>query len=63
MKLKRIKHVVLILRICTLFSAQYKLRGVPNKQGGWEDFFVYHIKNSGECRQIFRLVPEKHWEK
>ena len=53
-ELKRIKHIlVLILRICTLyilFSAQYKLliRGVPNKQGWWEDFFVYHIKNSGE---------------
>ena len=36
-----------------ILSAYSKLRGVPNKQGGWEDFFIYHIKNSGECWQIF----------
>ena len=41
-------------------SVQYKLRGVPNKQGEWEDIFVYRIKNSREGRQFFRLVQ---WEK
>ena len=29
------------------------------QRGGWEDFSVYHIKNSGEGRQIFRFLHEK----
>ena len=37
----------------------HDIRGGPNKRGGREDFFVYHMKNSGEGEQIFRLLHKK----
>ena len=40
----------------------HDIRGGPNKRGGREDFFVYHMKNSGEGEQIFRLLHEKQGE-
>ena len=40
----------------------HDIRGGPNKRGGQEDFFVYHMKNSGEGEQIFRLLHEKQGE-
>jgi hypothetical protein len=37
-------------------------KGDPNKRVGWDDFFVYYIKNSVAGGNFFRLLHEKQGE-
>ena len=37
-------------------------KGGLNKRGGCADFFIDHVKNSGEGGNFFRLLHEKQGE-
>ena len=47
--------------LCTRANA-FPDKGGPNKRGGWADFFIYYMKNSGQGGIFSRLLHKKQGE-